>query len=399
MKRVLSKGRGSPETRIACLRRCSFLFHFIFFAFALALANAIGASTVPPQFSPGELWLDTDGHPINAHGGGILFSGGTYYWYGEFKSGKTFLPECNKSWGGTRVDSIGVSCYSSTNLYDWKNEGIVLPASDDTQSDLYKGKVLERPKVIYNKTTKQFVMWMHIDSMDYSAARSGVAVSETPTGPFKYLGSFRPNAGVWPENFTGIDAAAGQTNALVRDREGGQMARDMTVFVDDDQKAYLFYSSEENPTMHVSLLSDDYLRPADEYSRIFIGRSMEAPAVFKHGGKYYIIASGCTAWAPNAARSAVADNILGPWIELGNPCIGRDAANTFHSQSTFVLAVQGRPDTFIFMADRWSQWDLPGSRYVWLPLEFNNDGKPVLDWHDHWSLETRGAPSLLESRR
>jgi len=30
------------------------------------------------------------------------------------------------------------------------------------------------------------------------------------------------------------------------------MARDLTVFVDDDAKAYLFTSSEENATMHVS---------------------------------------------------------------------------------------------------------------------------------------------------
>ena len=165
------------------------------------------------------------------------------------------------------------------------------------------------------------------------------------------------------------------------------MARDMTVFIDDDGKAYQIYSSEENPTMQVSLLTDDYLRPAGKYWRVFIGRSMEAPTVFKHAGKYYLIASGCTAWAPNAARSAVADHIWGPWTELGNPCVGADAEKTFHSQSTFVLPVAGQPDKFIFMADRWNQWNLPDSRYVWLPIEFSSDGRPVLHWRDHWSIE------------
>jgi Glycosyl hydrolases family 43 len=353
------------------------------------------------MFAPGDLWLDTDGHPINAHGGGILFHDGVYYWYGEYKTGKTFLPDCNKSWGGTRVDVIGVSCYSSTNLYDWKNEGIVLSAvADDPHSDLYTDNVLERPKVIYNQATKQFVMWMHIDTMDYSAARSGVAVSDKPTGPFKYLGSFRPNAGVWPENLTSADQEPGDTNSLVQDFKDGQMARDQTVFVDDDGKAYLFYSSEENPTMHVTLLSDDYLRPAGKYDRIFIGRSMEAPTVFKRDGKYYLIASGCTAWAPNAARLTVADNILGPWTELGNPCTGPDADKTFHSQSTFVLPVQGQTNSFIFMADRWNQWDLPDSRYVWLPVEFSEDGKPVLHWYNRWSLNTVSpSRSVMESYR
>ena len=153
--------------------------------------------------------------------------------------------------------------------------------------------------------------------------------------------------------------------------------------------------------MHVSLLTDDYLRPAGKYNRIFIGRSMEAPAVFKHDGKYYLIASGCTAWEPNAARLAVADEILGPWTELGNPCLGPDADKTFRSQSTFVLPVQGQKNGFIFMADRWKQWDLPDSRYVWLPVEFSEDGRPVLRWYDHWTLNATTLPKspVMESLR
>ena len=38
-----------------------------------------------------------------------------------------------------------------------------------------------------------------------------------------------------------------------RDHDGGQMARDMTLFVDDDGKAYHIYSSESNSTLHLSL--------------------------------------------------------------------------------------------------------------------------------------------------
>ena len=296
------------------------------------------------EFVPGEVWHDRDGAPINAHGGGILFHEGTYYWHGELKEGRTYVPASNKSWGGTRVVAGGVSCYSSTNLYDWKNEGVALPSvPDDPDHDLHCDKVIERPKVIYNQATKKFVMWLHVDSVDYKAARSGVAVSDRPTGPFKYLGSFRPNAGVWPENATAADKNPEQV--LARDFKEGQMARDMTLFVDDDGKAYHFYASEENATMHVSLLTEDYLRPAGKYARIFVGRSTEAPAVFKRGGKYYLIGSGCTGWEPNAARLAVADHIFGPWTELGNPCRGADSEKTYFCQSTFVLPVQGRKDT------------------------------------------------------
>jgi beta-xylosidase len=192
--------------------------------------------------------------------------------------------------------------------------------------------------------------------------------------------------GTWPLNATDDDKKPSAINTFARDFQKGQMARDMTVFVDDDDKAYLFYASEENATMHVSLLTPDYHQTTGKYARIFVGRSMEAPAVFKRAGKYYIVASGCTAWAPNAARMGVAEAPLGPWRELPNPCVGDNADKTFFAQSAFVLPVQGRNDLFVFMADRWNQWDLPESRYVWLPLEFSGDGGFSLAWHDTWRL-------------
>lgn len=79
------------------------------------------------EFIPGEVWKDTDGNPINAHGGGLLYHNGTYYWYGEYKKGKTVLPEW-ATWECYRTDVTGVGCYSSKDLLNWKFEGIVLPA-------------------------------------------------------------------------------------------------------------------------------------------------------------------------------------------------------------------------------------------------------------------------------
>jgi hypothetical protein len=82
----------------------------------------------------------------------------------------------------------------------------------------------------------------------------------------------------------------------------------------------------------------------------------------------------------------VADEPFGPWKELGNPCAGKDAELTFYAQSTHVLPVQGKNDTYIFMADHWKQWDLADSRYIWLPIRFDATGKPVIEWHDEWRL-------------
>ena len=318
---------------------------------------------------PGEVWNDTEGNPINAHGGGILYHEGTYYWYGEYKKGKTILPKW-ATWECYRTDVTGVSCYSSQDLMNWKFEGIVLPAvKDDSSHDLHPSKVLERPKVIYNQRTGKFVMWAHVESADYSKACAGVAVSDSPTGPFTYLGSFRPN------------------NA---------MSRDQTVFVDDNGRAYQFYSSENNATLYISELTDDYLRPSGRFTRNFIGQSREAPAVFKHNGKYYMLSSGCTGWDPNQAELAVADSIMGPWKVIGNPCTGPDADKTFYAQSTYVQQVMGKKDCYIAMFDRWNKKDLENSRYVWLPISFEN-GKITIPWRDQWNFDSFAQQPRFEA--
>jgi len=371
---------------------------------AMPEAPAGVASIENKSFQPGELWKDHNGVPINAHGGGILFHNGIYYWFGEHKVEGTL--------GNTA--QVGVHVYSSKDLYDWKDEGIALAVSDDPQSEITKGCILERPKVIYNAKTGKFVMWFHLElkGQGYKAARSGVAVADTPTGPFTYLYSMRPNAGVWPLNFpkdqqlplspkefthlkslkisggNGANSDGAKGFLVRRDFEGGQMARDMTLFVDDDGTAYHVFASEENSTLHISQLSEDYLKPAGRYIRTFEGQYNEAPALMKHLGKYYLISSGCTGWAPNAARSAVADEILGNWTSLGNPSIGTEEQKktTFDSQSTHILPVDGKPGAFIFMADRWRPKNAIDGRYVWLPLQFDARRHPILEWKDKWDL-------------
>lgn len=352
------------------------------------------------SFRPGELWPDNNGVHINAHGGGILHHHGRYYWFGEHK--------VEGELGNTA--QVGVHVYSSSDLYNWTDEQIALKVSEDPNSDIARGCILERPKVIYNARTRQFVMWFHLElkGQGYWAARTAVAVASHVTGPYRFVDSFRVNPNIWPVNvpddlkhpLSDEEKLASAQARLARKPEpeyvnhhifrrdfySGQMARDMTLFVDDDGAAYHIYASEENAVLQISQLTDDFTKPNGKYIRVFPGRSHEAPALFKHAGRYYMITSGCTGWAPNAARSAVADSIWGPWTELGNPCLGPDADLTFNGQSTHVLPVYGKPNAFIFLADRWRPDNAIDGRYLWLPIEFSA-GKPTLSWKDEWNLD------------
>lgn len=363
-------------------------------AMAQHLAAQKVENTVRDCFRPGKLWFDSDGKVINAHGGGICFHDGTYYWYGEHKGENT-----NDAF-------VGVTCYSSSDLYNWKYEGVALEVSDDAGSPVVRGCIMERPKVIYNDATRKFVMYFHLElkGQGYGAAHVGVAVSDNATGPFRLVRHGRVNAGRLPLGMSAGQAekaaaadglqwwtpewykAVAEGLYVGRDYKGGQMSRDMTLYVDDDGTAYHIYSSEENLTLQVAELTPDYLDYTGRYIRIDPAGHNEAPALFKKDGRYYMITSGCTGWEPNAARLLTADSIMGTWTRHPNPCRGDNADLTFHTQGTFILPVEGRKDAFIFLADRWRPENPIDGRYVWLPVEFE-DGMPVLRWRDKWSLD------------
>lgn len=367
---------------------------------ALGFLTLAAASAAPSHpIESGAVWKDDHGVVINAHGGGILLYEGRYYWYGQHM----IAGDAGNS------AQVGVHAYSSGDLCQWRDEGIALAVSMEPESEICKGCLIERPKVILNHSSGKFVMWFHLEEKGrgYSSAAVGIAVADAPAGPFRFIKSLRPNAGHWPRNtpecsrrlLTPLELASLSKFKMNggpipdfpidlvyrRDFAAGQMSRDMTLFVDDDRAAYLVTASEENATLQVSRLTDDFLDVTGDFVRVFPNGFNEAPAVFKRKGRYFMFTSGTTGWAPNACRLAVADSVWGPWREVGNPCSGTASqkAATFDSQSTYVLPVAGRANLYIFLADRWKPENPIEGRYVWLPIRWHND-RPVLEWINSW---------------
>lgn len=366
----------------------------LFSLLSLMLLVAVHGFAQKPM--EGGEWLANDGKHINAHGGNIFNLKGTYYWYGETRSAT-----------GKPYSSLGVSLYTSKDLQNWTNKGLVFSVEAFPGTDIQPGCIIERPKVLYNAKTKKFVMWFHLElaGQGYKAARYGIATSDTPTGPFKFVRSGRVNPGVYPIGFSLPDTTDIRHQLLypelkwwtpewlkqvergmffMRDLDGGQMARDMTIFVDDDGKAYHIYSSEENMTLQIAQLTDDYMAHNGCFVRVAAGGQNEAPTIFKKDGTYWMITSGCTGWAPNAARMFCAKNIFGPWKQLPNPCRGEGADKTFGAQGTYIYKVEtarerkffGGAD-YVFMADIWKPKELSDSRHLWIPITYE-EGKPVL---------------------
>ncbi len=300
---------------------------------------------------PGAVWPDNRGNPIQAHGGGIIRLGSTYYWFGEYRA-KDNPP-------GYRY----VGCYSSKDLVNWT---FLKRIQFSDPENLGAGWVLERPKVYYNEKTKKFVMYMHLDDRSYKFARVGVAVSDKVDGDYQFVKSFRPL---------------------------GLESRDIGQFIDDDGSCYLIFESRPTRGFYIARLSDDYLDVAEQ--TCFISAPLEGGAIVQYNGLYYAIGSAMTGWNPNPNKFATAESLKGPWSEFTN--IAPPEKNTYGSQSTMLIKVTGSKDTtVIFMGDQWkpsTQWD---SRYLWMPVEIG-DGKLRLPEPKPWKLNIKTGEVKIEN--
>ncbi|MBF0648209.1 family 43 glycosylhydrolase [Dysgonomonas sp. GY75] len=316
---------------------------FIFFA----ITSIINVHAQNKSFKPGVVWNDTSGSQINAHGGCVVYSNNAYYWFGEDRTGMV---------------SNGVSCYKSTDLYNWKRVRLAMATTGERKedmNDISQGRLFERPKVVYNKTTNKWVMWSHWETGEgYGAARVCVAVSDNVEGPYNLYKTSRPN---------------------------GQESRDQTLFLDTDGKAYHFCSTDMNTNTYISLLRDDYLEPAKEDNMILKGMKYEAASIFKFKDIYFGLFSGCTGWNPNPGHSAYTTDILSKWHTGFNFAVDPQKHVTYRSQSCYVLKVEGKENAYIYMGDRWNSKDVGKSDYVWLPINMRS-GYPTIRWYDEWNL-------------
>ena len=312
-------------------------------------------------------WHDTDGNIINASDGGIIYANGKYHWYGLAFRPLPFLSGPN---GGQMTD-VGVVMYESSDLLNWKYEGVILEVSTDPASELYAPLRFERPKIIYNDKTGTYVLWCHFvkypgnHGTGTGECDMGLAVCDCVNGKYKWLGYSRP-----------ID-------------EKGWV-RDMTVYKDIDGCAYLIYDRHtkeqiEDRCLYVVKLSDDYLSFTNTYKRIDTAPWREAPVVVYKNGYYYIVTSGLTGWETNQAKAFRTRHLLEEWEEIGDPCVDDFTHTTFNTQGSNAFCVEGK-DTQIIMLERHNTKSFLKSSYIWLPIEFNENNTISLRYKKEYHL-------------
>ncbi|GAB3427297.1 RICIN domain-containing protein [Flindersiella endophytica] len=327
------------------MRKAWFLLVLLGVSLGALLSPVPPADAAPVTVTNGTQFTDTSGNVVHAHGGGVLKAGSYYYWFGE-----------NRNANGT---FRYVSAYRSTDLRTWEFRNNVLTQSSSAELNVAN---IERPKVIYNASTGQYVMWMHKENgSDYSEARAAVATSPTVDGTYTYRGSFRPL--------------------------GQHMSRDITAYVDDNGAGYMISAARENLDLHIYRLTSDFTGIAS-LVKVFSGNQREAPALFKRNGVYFLLTSGATGWNPNQQQYATATALDGTWSAWTN--VGN--TTTYGSQTTYVLPVQGSQGTsYLYLGDRWAGatgGPVNSSSYVWLPLRFQTSTSMSMGWFPQVTIDT-----------
>jgi hypothetical protein len=327
----------------------------------IATGLGLGALSVwaaPQTIKPGEPWRDDRGKTIQAHGGGVIQQGNTFYWFGEDRT------------QSNDVSKRYVSCYASQDLAHWqfRNQVLVLTNVENLQPDW----ALERPKAFYSAKTGKYVLYFHLDGAQageksgYNFARVGVATCDTVDGQYTYQNSFRPL---------------------------GHESRDIGQFIDDDGSAYLIF--EDRPFgFRIAKLADDCRSLEKEVC--LVPQHLEGGAIVHYDGLYYFVGSQLTGWDANPNQYATAKSLAGPWSEFKD--IAPPETKTYGSQSTMLLKVTGtKTTTVIFMADIWrpdTQWN---SRYLWMPLEIGG-GKLHLPPPAPWTLDVQTGESRIQKK-
>ena len=312
----------------------------------LLVSGLRGYAVAQDLVRPGEVWWDTAGQVVQAHGGGVLQVGKEWYRFGEDRT------------PGLDATKRYVSCYRSKDLVHWESRGRVLALGEPEEMKAQFGGdwILERPKVFWVPKTRKYVMYFHADAA-YKAAAVGVAVSDRVDGPYTFVRHFRPI---------------------------GQESRDIGQFVDDDGANYLIFESRPTKGFYIARLNDDGM---DVTETAFVKAPLEGGALVRYDGLYYVIGSHMTGWKPNPDMYATATSLKGPWSEFKELAPG--SADTWGSQSSMLVKVAGsKATTVVYVGDVWKPKELWDARYMWIPVEIGG-GRLVVPKPEDWGLDVR----------
>lgn len=193
--------------------------------------------------------------------------------------------------------------------------------ANETCSDFSSCR-FESQNFVYNPVTNEFVFIAHFEADGgYGTAMTSFA-SGKPGERFTFHRAIRP--------------------------EGGD-TRDLNVYIDDDNKAYLIAAINVNADLALYELDENWTNVKRLVCIVNKSSWRELPSMLKVDGRYYLFTSGTAGWYPTQGMYNTADSIDGPWSPLRH--VGN--TSTFSSQSGTVFKLKEGSKNYIMSTYRW----------------------------------------------
>ncbi|MDO4562693.1 MAG: RICIN domain-containing protein [Clostridia bacterium] len=277
------------------------------------IAVSESAELVPYELPDVELQTYSNIIPSSLNRPNSLYADGLYYRF--YTKGRTD--------GGAGFGSLMAA--TSEDGITYGNDMEVLSVADILANPASEGIEdcrFESNNFIYNAETNMFYWWAHMEkSSGYGYARMSVAYGK-PGERFVFGTSVRPE---------------------------GDDARDLNVFIDDDNSAYIMAAIHGNADLALYKLTEDWTNVEKRLTIVNKGKWRELPSMIKKDGVYYLFSSGTAGWYPTQSMYNAATNLAGPWSELrrmGN-------RSTFSAQSGSVSNLKKGASKSLMITYRW----------------------------------------------
>ncbi|MCD7775772.1 MAG: discoidin domain-containing protein, partial [Firmicutes bacterium] len=240
-------------------------------------------------------------------------------------------------------NAVTVTESTSEDGYTFSNTRTIIDSSADSSLSYCK---IESVKTAYIESANAVIIAAHWELPSGYADGKLFLVTGTPGGEFTCQGVFNPK------------------NIEVRD---------LSIFVDDDDTAYLLAAANPaggsaNETLYIFQFTDDYTGIKKVVTTLFEYQYREMPNMVKLDGWYYLFTSAAAGWYPSNGQYASSQSIESGWSDL------RDIGNTstFSSQSSWI-AVLGSGDSasYLMYAYRWIAGTGTSGTMI-APISFDN---------------------------
>ena len=169
----------------------------------------------------------------------------------------------------------------------------------------------------------------------------------------------------------------GKLEVGTMERPLGHDSRDQSLFIDDDNTAYLLSATNTNKDINIYKLDESWTKPVTLVNTICKGLHRETPAIIKKDGEYYFFSSKASGWYPSQTMYTSTTDLAGEWTpirEIGNN-------TTFDAQFNRVSKVGNTYGVWSYHWGAQRKYKTPDGNFPRISIAAFNKGYASMDYY------------------